>query len=110
MSEAVASPMMQQFSQSISPDKLDGINMIVQLRLTGEGGGDWYLDIRDRECNLVPGLAELSGVTLESTLEDFKGLVEGRLDAAQAFMSGRLKFQGNMFLLLKLAAIMGKSA
>lgn len=110
MTEAVANPMMQTFSQAITPDKLAGVEMTVQLRLSGQGGGDWYVEIHNGESKLVQGLTDAAGLTIESSLEDFKDLVDGRLDGAQAFMSGRLKVQGNILLMLKLASIMGKKA
>lgn len=110
MTEAFVNPMMQNFSQAISPEKLDGIDMTVQLHLHGDGGGDWYVEIHNGESKLVQGQTESAGLTLESSLEDFRSLVEGRLDGAQAFMTGRLKVQGNILLMIKLASIMGKKA
>lgn len=110
MTDALVNPMIQNFSQAISPERLEGIEMTVQLKLSGEGGGDWYLDIRENQYKLIPGVAQNASLTIESSIDDFKNLVEGKLDGAQAFMTGKLRVQGNMMVMLKLASIMGKKA
>jgi putative sterol carrier protein len=40
------------------------------------------------------------------SIENFMALADGTLDGASAFMSGRLKIQGNMSIAMKLGAIL----
>ena len=44
--------------------------------------------------------------TMEISLENFMLMAEGQLDATSAFMTGKLKIQGDMGIALKLAPIL----
>ena len=44
--------------------------------------------------------------TMEISLESFMLMAEGQLDATSAFMTGKLKIQGDMGIALKLAPIL----
>ena len=44
--------------------------------------------------------------TMEISLEDFMHMADGELDATSAFMTGKLKIQGDMSIALKLAPIL----
>ena len=43
---------------------------------------------------------------MEMSLENFMLMAEGGLDATSAFMTGKLKIQGDMSIALKLAPIL----
>jgi putative sterol carrier protein len=108
MTEDITGKLITQFSSTFSPEKADGINATIQIKLSGEQGGNWYLDIHDQDCQLIQGEIESPSLTLESDPQDFKDIVSGKLDPAKAFMSGRLKFRGNMLIAMKLASVFGR--
>ena len=108
MTEINAGSLFSYLPASFSLENAEGVEALIQLRISGENGGDWYLDIRDKQCNLVQGLASNPHLTLESSSVDFKDLVEGRLDPTRAFMSGKLRFSGNMRVAMKLVSLFGK--
>jgi putative sterol carrier protein len=110
MTEAMTDTLLSQFTQSFTPDKAAGVDAVIQLKFSGENGGDWYMVIKEGQCNLVKGLSDSPSLTLESTLVDFKDMVAGKIDPVKAFMSGRLRFSGNMMVAMKLAALFGKPA
>lgn len=46
-------------------------------------------------------------VTLTASVKTFKGLMEGNVNPATAFMTGRLKVKGDMGMAMKLAGLLG---
>lgn len=106
MVDASLDTLLSQLSSSFSPEAVDNVNLSIQLNIHGENGGDWYVTIKDKERNLAQGIAESPDFTLGISSEDFKELTAGRLNPAQAFMSGRLKFSGNMMAAMKLSSLL----
>ena len=88
------------------PDVVAKINAVYQFNISGPGGGAWSVD-----CT-VPGGAVSSGTsaaarcTVAMTDTDFVNLVNGKLNPQMAFMSGKLKIQGDMGLAMKLQQIL----
>lgn len=56
--------------------------------------------------NLVSTTDANTDCTMIISLENFMALAEGSLDGASAFMSGKLKIQGDMSIAMKLGAIL----
>lgn len=90
-----------------SPEKLKGINATYQFHLTGEGGGSFYASVKDDGVEVEEGTAETPQVTVSITAADFAGLATGQLNPVMAFMSGKIKIQGDMGLAMKLQQLLG---
>jgi putative sterol carrier protein len=84
------------------PDKAGDTKAVIQLDLTGEGGGQWVLDIAGGECKVRNEKAAQSDVTVTMDAEDFAALYRNQLNPVQAFMSGRIKVSGNVGLVMQL--------
>ena len=52
------------------------------------------------------GAAENANVTVRMTEEDFIDMVEGRLQGPAAFMTGKLKIEGDLSLAMKLGQVL----
>ena len=87
------------------PAKAKSINAIYQFTVTGPNGGDWTINLKDAP-GVTAGKAEKPGCTVTVGDADFVSIVEGKLNAQQAFMSGKLKIAGDMSLAMKLGQVL----
>jgi putative sterol carrier protein len=97
---AVSSP--KEFMETVlpaklaDPEKLKGIDVSVQFNITGDNGGQWYLQIKDQKAVIETGTIENPKITLTMKDENYVKLVNGELSGQKAFMTGKLKFKGDM--------------
>lgn len=82
------------------------INALVAFDISGEGGGQWTLDLTQDAVPVQAGLAEAAKVTVQMAVADFEALLGGALNAQMAFLSGKLKVHGDMALALKLGKLL----
>lgn len=102
---AVSSP--KEFMETVlpaklPPEKLTGLDLTLQFNITGPQGGDWVLTIKDNKAEIRTGTIEHPKITLKMKDEDYVKLVNGELSGQKAFMSGKLKFKGDMNTGIKL--------
>lgn len=84
------------------PAKADGVSAIIQFNLSGDNGGLYWLRIADGACEAGQGQAENPKMTLKATADDWYAVSTGKMNAMQAFMSGKLKIEGDMGLAMKM--------
>ncbi len=92
-------------SQKIPADKVQGLNAVFQFKITGDGGGNWNVRIANGQVEVAEGEADAPSITLGVSAEDFEGILTGKLSSQAAFLSGKLKIQGDMMLAMKLQSI-----
>jgi putative sterol carrier protein len=68
-------------------------------------GDDGKIHIDGKNGNSVTNDDGAADCTLKVTLGDFVDMVEGRLNGMNAFMSGKLKVEGDMSIAMKLQTI-----
>jgi len=84
------------------PDKAKGIDVTVQVNLTGPNGGDWIAIIKDQKIEVKNGVQPSPKLTIGMTDADFMDLVNDKLSAQKAFFTGKIKFKGDIAVALKL--------
>lgn len=84
--------------QAFVPKNAEGVNITYNIDLSGEGGGQWQMQIASGACVLAEGLAPNADVTLHASATDWIALLTGELDDTMAYMSGRLSIDGDMTL------------
>jgi putative sterol carrier protein len=84
------------------PAKADGVNAMIQFNLSGENGGFYWLRIVDGQCESGEGQIENPKMTLKALADDWYAVSTGKMNAMQAFMSGKLKIEGDMGIAMKL--------
>ena len=82
-----------------------GMDAVYQYVIDGDDGGSWHTVIKDGSLEVVEGTHESPSVTLSMAAGDYVDLAEGRLNGQAAFMTGKLKIQGDMGLALKLNSL-----
>lgn len=83
-------------------EKAKGIDVTVQVNLTGNNPSDWVIIIKDQKLQTSRGTIEAPTLSLKATEADFLDLVNGKLSAEKAFFSGKVNFKGNIITALKL--------
>lgn len=99
----------QMMVSGFKADKADGVDAIIQFDLSGDGGGQFYLQIANGSVAAHDGLAENAKMTLKASAEDYYNVATGKLNAMQAFMSGKIKIQGDMGLAMKMQSMFANS-
>ena len=84
------------------PDKAKGIDVIAELNLSGPNGGEWTVIIKDQKLQVKEGTYPLPTLKLKMTENDFLNIVNGKLSTEKAFFTGKINFEGNLTLALKL--------
>ncbi len=88
------------------PDVVSKINAVYQFNISGPGGGAWSVDCTHPGGKIQQGSAPNAKCTVAAVDLDFLAIVNGKLNAQMAFMSGKLKIQGDMGLAMKLQQIL----
>ena len=103
------SPAVRQFFEALpsrfSPVASEDVTAVYQFNLSGEHGGQYQLHIADRSCRVVPGVHPSPDVTLSMAGEDCRAVLEGRLNGVSAYLSGRLRIDGDLGLAMRLASL-----
>lgn len=94
-----------QVSTNVNKDKIQGMNSVYQFNITGDGGGEWNIAIANGDAVVSQGVAEKPSITITMEAGNFLSLTQGKLNGQMAFMTGKLKIQGDMALALKLQSI-----
>ncbi|MCD6570259.1 MAG: SCP2 sterol-binding domain-containing protein [Deltaproteobacteria bacterium] len=103
---SVSSP--KEFMETVLPDKLSdpeklkGLDLDMQFDISGDSGGLWVLEIKGQKATVREGTVEKPNITLKMKDKDYVKLINGDLSGQKAFMSGKLKFKGDMNLGMKL--------
>ena len=88
------------------PDVVGKINAVYQFNISGPGGGQWSVDCTQPGGKITAGTAAAPKCTVACADADFLNIVNGKLNAQMAFMSGKLKIQGDMGLAMKLQQLL----
>jgi len=85
-----------------NPGAAQGLEAVFQFNINGEGGGIWNVAVKDSECNIQEGTHEAPTVTLTMSCETWLSIVNGELNAIQAFAGGQLTVSGDIMLAQKI--------
>lgn len=92
-------------SGKLSPAKVAGMNATFQFVATGDGGGDYYVKIANGAAEVAPGKAENPTIVLTAAAPDWLAMVNGDMNGQTAFLTGKLKIQGDVTLAMKLESL-----
>jgi putative sterol carrier protein len=84
------------------PDKAAGIDVTVQVSIVGPNGGDWIVTVKNQRLEVKEGTLASPTLKLKMVEKDYLDVVNGRMSAERAFFGGKIQFNGDISLALKL--------
>jgi len=102
-----AAEIFQKIPNRVDANATAGMDIVVQFSLSGDGGGEWILQIADGVCQVHEGKADAPKATLSMDAGDFVAMYTGQLNAMSAFMTGKIKVQGDLGTVMQLQPILG---
>ncbi len=94
--QASVASVFQRLPQAFQPQAAAGLSLVFQFSLSGTQGGEWHAIIQNQECTVQEGKHPNPTTTIKMSAEDFLEYVSGKLNAMQAYSSGRLKIEGDL--------------
>jgi DNA-binding HxlR family transcriptional regulator len=92
--ETSALSVLEALPNLLREEKARAASVVFEIRLTGEGGGVFTIEIRDGRCEVRSEFAEGADVRYTASARDWCAVALGILDAKQAVKSGRLHKEG----------------
>lgn len=102
MTEYTVKQLIFNHERAFRPDVAEGVEAVIQYRLTGEDAGDYIIDIKDGRCQVSEGIAPNPSMTLTADAHDFADVLLGKADGMKYFMTGKLILSGDLNLAMKL--------
>ena len=87
----------------LNPAAADGLDLVFGFRI--DDTQNFSLVVKNNTCELLEGENPDAQVTLVTDGETMEGIVSGDTDGMQAFMSGKLRTEGDMMLAMKLSEL-----
>lgn len=92
----------EEMEQSFRSDEAQGLDSTIQFHITGEDGGDWYVHVEWENCEITRGKTPEPDTTVSMSSGDWLALASGRLNPETAYMTGKLKVEGDLGLATKI--------
>ena len=89
----------------IDPALIQSYFLAVQVNLTGEDGGVFYVEVKDGKISAEPYEYNDRNCALTMNTNDFHKMLDGKLDPIVAFTLGKLKVDGDIGKALEFAKI-----
>lgn len=70
-----------------------------------EDANSWHLVVKNGTCEMIDGVHDDPSVTLIMDTTTMQAIISGKMDGMQAFMTGKLRAEGNMMLATRLQSL-----
>lgn len=88
--------------QRFKPEKAKGVDVIVNVDISGINGGEWIVVIKNQILKIKEGKHNSPIISLKMSEKDYLDVINGKLSGEKAFFSGKLKLKGNISQALRL--------
>lgn len=93
---------------TFNPAQAKDLSATIQFHVTGEGGGEWHLNIADGRCRCERGVAPNSTLTITTPAKVWLAIARREMKGSIALMTGKYKARGKMNLLLRMDNIFSR--
>jgi NAD(P)-dependent dehydrogenase (short-subunit alcohol dehydrogenase family)/acyl dehydratase/putative sterol carrier protein len=94
--ELTVKKIFENMTGAFQADKASGVDVVFQFKISGDTGGDWFVTVKDGACECVEGTSDAPTTTILMGDEDFVKMISGKLNAMQAYTTGKLKIEGDL--------------
>jgi len=103
VTEAVnVKPVFTAMPMGLNKEAAKDVHVVYQFNLSGDGGGQFTVSIKNGACAVDEGVAENPDVTVSAEAADYMNIVTGAYPFGLAFINGRLKVEGDLRLLIRM--------
>ena len=85
-----------------NPAKAKEIGAVYAFKISGDGGGEWTVDLASDVPSVKAGIHGTANCTIEVAHEDFKTMLANPAAGMQLYFQGKLKVSGDPMLATKL--------
>ena len=96
---------MQRLPAAFDPTRAQGVKANVQFDFTSDGGKKYVVRLAETGCTVEEGEIASADATVITSQATYQAVIEGQLNVATAFMTGKLKVKGNLQLLMRFQQI-----
>ena len=97
--------LMEVYAERYKPEKAVGLNAVIQLNISGEGGGDYTLRIDNGTFASEEGSVDKADITVTSNFSDWLKINKGEANALAMMMTGKVKIRGSVPMAMKFQSI-----
>lgn len=97
---------MTNFPAAFSGQAASCPDVIVQFHFSGREAGDWVLEVKAGVATVVRETHVAPQVTLSADSDDCLKVFTGELDPTQAFLQGKIRFWGDVALLMRIVQML----
>jgi putative sterol carrier protein len=88
------------------PEKTGGFKGTIAFYIAGDDGGEWSVQVDDGKVTVSREIPPDAGFTVKMKDANFVKMMNGELSGPTAFMTGRLKFKGEVSQAMKLRGLL----
>ncbi|WP_447553066.1 SCP2 sterol-binding domain-containing protein [Vreelandella sp. EE22] len=99
----MSSTTFEKLEARFDPEAAKGMDEVFQFHFSDEQSH--YLHVQDGTLDIQQGEHDDPSVTLSTSTETLKGIMNGEINGMTAFMTGKLKATGNVMLATKLTSL-----
>jgi len=87
--------------KTVKPEKVADLSAVYQFSVSGDGGGNWIVTVKDKAVAVQEGKAEKPDCTISCAASDWLAILNRKMDAVQAYYSGKLTIDGDTDLAVR---------
>jgi putative sterol carrier protein len=103
-------PLFDAMPYSLNKEAAKAANTVYQFNLSGEGGGQFTVIIRDGQCTVTEGVSNSPDVTVSAAAADYVDIATGAYPFGLAYINGRLKVDGDLRLVVRMSSYFAPTA